>query len=84
MKYIKLPVLWKDKDMALLEEIGIETSYDQATTKQIYMNRNEIKWFYSDKDVRYTCIKLEHTEMVVVMPIQDFIKTITDTTNEKE
>jgi hypothetical protein len=82
VKYIKLPVLWQDEDIALLEDLGIETDYDQSTTKQIYMNRDAVKWFYSDKDTRYTCIHLEHTEMVVCMPIQDFIKTITEVTNE--
>ena len=25
MKYIKLPILWKDGDVAMLEELGIET-----------------------------------------------------------
>jgi len=82
MKYIKLPVLWQDKDMALLEDLGIETDYDQSTTKEVHMNRNEVTWLYSDKDIRYTCIHLEHTEMVVCMPIQDFIEIITEVTNE--
>ncbi len=74
MKYIKLPIVWKNGDVAMLEELGIETTYEEAEVKDIYLIKDEIRWFFADKDSRFTCLWLKTTEMVVNMPIDKFIK----------
>ena len=76
MKYIKLPILWKDGDVAMLEQLGIDTPYEQVETKDFYLREDEIKGFFPDKNPKYTCLYLSNTEMVVNMPIDNFIKLI--------
>jgi len=76
MKYIKLPILWKDGDVAILEELGIKTAYEESDTKDIYLREDEIKGFFPDKNPNFTCLYLSNTDMVVNMPIDKFIKLI--------
>ena len=71
-QYIELPILWKDGDAAMLEDLGIELSYEQTTTKQVLFRVDSIHYFYADKDPRYTCIKAANEEMVVDLPLKDF------------
>jgi hypothetical protein len=77
MKFIKLPILWKNGDVAMLEGLGIETTYEEADTKDVYLMEDEIKGFFPDKDPNFTCLYFNNTEMVVNMPIDKFIKLIT-------
>jgi hypothetical protein len=72
MSYIELPILWKSGDIARLEELGIETDYEDSETKQVCIRIDQISWFFPDKNPRYTCIFLKDTEMVVDIPFKKF------------
>jgi hypothetical protein len=71
-QYIELSILWKDGDAVMLEDLGIETTYEQAITKQVLFRVDSIHYFYADKDPRYTCIKTANEEMVVDLSLKDF------------
>ena len=74
--FILLPILWKDGDAAILEELGIDTPYEEAEVKEVWIKKDEIKWFFADKNPRYTCITLSDTEMVVNLPIELFMQRL--------
>ena len=76
MKYIKLPILWKDGDAVMLEQLGIDISYDKADTKDVYLKESEIIGFFPDKNPRFTFLYLRNTEMIVDMPIDKFLNLI--------
>lgn len=76
MKYVQLPILWKDGELAMLEDLGIETTYEQANIKNLFIRIEALHYFYADKDPRYTCIKVGNDEMVVDLQLSLFIAKI--------
>ncbi len=73
MTFIDIPVLWKTQEMAELDGLGIEFSYDDATTKVVELNIGNIDYFFQDKDPRFTCIIMASgNELVTNIPILEF------------
>ena len=75
--FIKLPILWKPGGEIDLQDLGIDVDYDDVDiTKDVYISIDEICWFHEDTNPKYTILHLPNTEMVVALPIKDFLARI--------
>ena len=77
--FVKLPILWKPGGEIDLQELGIDLDYnydDVDVTKDVYVSIDEICWFYEDANPKYTIVHLPNTEMVVALPIKEFLGRI--------
>lgn len=73
MRFIDIPIMWMTQEMAELNDLGIEFSYDGFATKVVGLNIGNIDYFFEDEDPRYTCIVMDSgNELVTNIPFLEF------------